>query len=387
MLFIALTIIFFIVLVLTVGIDLLYYYYKVFQRIHIGRWSDLKTWYTVICKQNQNYFKEKPTVKLTDNDRYIILDLLKGHYRNSTIQSWQEAGTLYGALSSNVPPDTVKEFIESKIDPDTRKWKQVPSHVDGALLAYTIAKSVEDKESLKPAFDEIIQLIENCEGSEGTIFYRDFIPDIRFVDTIGFICPFLTFYAQTFDAPKYKKLAMEQIRSYMGFGFLNGQNIPVHAYDLKKEMPLGVYGWGRGLGWFIIGVVEMYNELHDNSPEKKELETIILKTANDTLPYQKQDGGFNAMMGVESSRHDSSITCLAGLLFHSAYTISKEEKFISAAKNCIASLMKSTRRNGEIDFCQGDTKGIGLYAKTFDIMPFVQGLTIRLAKEIHKEIL
>ena len=44
--------------------------------------------------------------------------------------------------------------------------------------------------------------------------------------------------------------------------------------------------------------------------------------------------------------------------------------------------MKVTRRNGVIDFCQGDTKGIGLYATTFDLMPFVQGLTIRLVESI-----
>lgn len=39
--------------------------------------------------------------------------------------------------------------------------------------------------------------------------------------------------------------------------------------------------------------------------------------------------------------------------------------------------MKVTRRNGIIDFSQGDTKDIGVYSQLFDKMPFTQGLAIR----------
>jgi len=46
--------------------------------------------------------------------------------------------------------------------------------------------------------------------------------------------------------------------------------------------------------------------------------------------------------------------------------------------------MKVTRRNGAIDFSQGDTKGIGIYASTFDVMPFTQGLAIRLAQSLNQ---
>ena len=40
-------------------------------------------------------------------------------------------------------------------------------------------------------------------------------------------------------------------------------------------------------------------------------------------------------------------------------------------------LMKVTRRNGIVDFSQGDTKDIGVYSQLFDKMPFTQGLAIR----------
>ena len=46
--------------------------------------------------------------------------------------------------------------------------------------------------------------------------------------------------------------------------------------------------------------------------------------------------------------------------------------------------MSVTRRNGEIDFSQGDTKGIGLYSTTYDIMPFTQGMALRAISILNK---
>ena len=44
--------------------------------------------------------------------------------------------------------------------------------------------------------------------------------------------------------------------------------------------------------------------------------------------------------------------------------------------------MKATRRNGAVDYCQGDTYGIGYYSQIFSVMPFVQGLTLMLSKQL-----
>ena len=47
-------------------------------------------------------------------------------------------------------------------------------------------------------------------------------------------------------------------------------------------------------------------------------------------------------------------------------------------------LMKVTRRNGALDYCQGDTYGIGFYSHLFSIMPFVQGMALLLSKRIDE---
>jgi unsaturated rhamnogalacturonyl hydrolase len=56
------------------------------------------------------------------------------------------------------------------------------------------------------------------------------------------------------------------------------------------------------------------------------------------------------------------------------------------ARRAAAYLMSVTRRNGAVDFSQGDTKDIGVYSTHFTILPFTQGFSIRLAElQQHNE--
>ena len=41
---------------------------------------------------------------------------------------------------------------------------------------------------------------------------------------------------------------------------INNSNIPFHAYSIDNKDPLGLYGWGRGLGWYAIGLIDSYSE-------------------------------------------------------------------------------------------------------------------------------
>ena len=43
--------------------------------------------------------------------------------------------------------------------------------------------------------------------------------------------------------------------------------------------------------------------------------------------------------------------------------------------------MSVTRRDGTIDFSQGDTKDIGVYSMLFEVLPFTQGMVLRCVKK------
>ena len=68
--------------------------YKWQSRIHIGRWTDRKAWQQAVEKKARQWLYKSPTVQITDQDRLVLWDMLKGNYRSTTIQSWQDAGLL-----------------------------------------------------------------------------------------------------------------------------------------------------------------------------------------------------------------------------------------------------------------------------------------------------
>ena len=149
-----------------------------------------------------------------------------------------------------------------------------------------------------------------------------------------------------------------------------GRSIPPHAYDLASHKPLGVFDWARGWGWYVLGLIETA----DLPGNKKR----ILNLSNHLLPFQKADGGFSCLVFNPNERFESSGSALFGLLFVHAYRVSGDERYLNAAIKIEKALMKATRRDGTIDFAQGDTKGIGSYSQIFDRMSFAQGMGLYL---------
>ena len=66
------------------------------SRIKIGRFVDDNHWQNKVVQMSIKWLKNTPTVKLTDNNRLILIDILKGNYKRNSIQHWQQAALLLG---------------------------------------------------------------------------------------------------------------------------------------------------------------------------------------------------------------------------------------------------------------------------------------------------
>lgn len=321
-------------------------------RIHIGQWQDRDVWQQAVERKAKEWLIHAPTVRQTAQNRLVLWDIIRGKYRNSTIQTWQDAGLILG-LGKQAAVEyskTHKGVLEKK--------KIMPEDL---LLAYALKQNG----SLNPHIEEhILSCFLNVK-EQGTIYYRPWVKDIRFVDTLGMVLPFL-------HACGWDDLAKRQMDEY-DKALLNGV-FPAHAYNVETELPMGVFDWGRGIGWYILALIETADMEGQNER--------IMKLAKALLPHQKGDGGFGCFVFNPQSRMESSATVLIGLLFLCAYEQTKDATFLDAARQTEKALMKATRRNGAVDYCQGDTYGIGYYSQIFSVMPFVQGLALRLSKEI-----
>jgi len=354
-------------------------------RIHMGRYEDKSIWNETITKKGSKWLLNTPKIKVTDNTRLVVIDMLKGNYTKSTIQHWQEASLVLG-LSEYVKHNDDKEmkseiekFLNSKFD-SNGQWLEKPKHIDGAILAYAIMKlEYIDINKYKKALDYTWEMIKEHIGEDGTVEYRKFMKSYRYVDTIGFICPFLVCYGTKFNKDDCIDLAVKQIKEYEQYGMLDKHSLPCHVYKIENKVPLGLYGWGRGLGWFAIGLIDAWNELPQDSKYKFAFEESVKRFAEAAMSFQQDNGSWNWTVTRNESRSDSSATATLGWFMLNASKIDKVSKeCLDSTEKAMSYLMKVTRKDGAVDFSQGDTKDIGVYSTLFNILPFTQGFCIRL---------
>ena len=371
--------IFLILSIIIFGVDFYFYMLNRYCRYHIGRWNNYDEWLSNVKNISIKWTRKTPVVKMTDNNRLMVIDMINGKYKNNNIQSWQLGGLLLGLCECNdkEAKEAINKLIIKLIDKDGN-WVTKPTNVDCGLLSYAILKNSKDYKKIKPAMDYSIGIIEKNICEDGMIAYTsDKNVDERYVDTLGFVCPFLQLYSNIYAEEKFSKISLEQINQYNKYGLLHDTYLPNHAYNPKNKLPLGEYGWGRGVAWYVIGLIDTYIEIKD-SDEKLILKQNIKNVADSYINYQREDGGFGSILQNERT-YDSSATAVLAYFYSRCYEIFENPKYLEVSNKCLQKIKSVTRITGKVDWCQGDTKDIGVHSQTFDIMPFAQGFTLRAA--------
>ena len=358
--------------------DIILDFYNGLKRYHIGQWANFHQWEKAVVKKAVVWSVHSPIVRERDKSCYQLLNFFSGNYRNKTIQSWQEGMLAIGLLEYDRKNRIGynKNYLRRKYISTSGQWKNQVNRVDFALLAYAILKSCDDPKTVAPAMDRMICVIEDNLCEDGMISYSQGKKvNLRYVDTLGMVCPFMALYGVIYNKSQYIDLAIQQIERFRSFGMLEQYSLPCHAYDVKHSLPVGLYGWGRGTAWYFLALIDTWFELK-SANYKSKLLNWILEAAENYINFQTADGGFSTIL-QGGGQYDSSITAAMAYLYGvcSIECDNKEYKRISL--NCLKKLRSVTMRSGAIDCCQGDTHSIGIFSQVFDIMPFVQGLTLR----------
>lgn len=345
------------------------------SRIKIGKFYNDVSWNQKVLKKSVAWLRHMPITKIKDSNHLIIFDILQQKYTNNTVQSWQEASLLAGMYADykKTEQDYLKSeilsFVNKKIS-ENGNWKHQPVEVDACWLGFVFMQiDFVDNQKIKPALDYLYHLVTDRIGEDGTVLYRKSMPNYRYVDTIGFVCPFLIKYGLEFNVPGAVELTLLQIRNYVQYATLENK-IPCHAYEINSKAPIGIFGWGRGVAWLVLGILETFKLLPDNHPDKIRLKELLTQLAQTLKNYQNKNGAFSCNILAENSRLDSSATAVFAWLF-------LEFEMREQALLALNYLKSVTRRNGAVDFSQGDTKGLGNYSRNFDALPFTQGFLLR----------
>lgn len=386
-------IIFIVIILITIilAIDIIPMFSEWLSRIHIGRYNSKQHWQDKILNKSKKWLKNTPKIKVTDNTRLVFIDMLKKNYTKDAIQHWQEAALVLGISeykkynNDKELSECIKKYINSKFS-KSGNWIKKPENIDGAILAYSLMNlEIDNLQKYKPALDYTYSMIKEHIGEDGTIQYRKHMKGYRYVDTIGFVCPFLVKYGVMFDDDECIELAVKQIKEYRKHGMLVNRQLPYHAYDINNKFPLGLCGWGRGLGWYAIGLIDSWNELPNDNMYKHDLTQYVKEFVNEIIKLQNNNGAWNWTVTRKETRLDSSTTATLLWFLVNAKEIDEIKQICEEAANkALEYLISVTRRDGAIDFSQGDTKDIGVYSILFNILPFTQGFALRSIVKVSK---
>jgi unsaturated rhamnogalacturonyl hydrolase len=336
------------------------------RRIHLGRWQDPAVWLDRLRQAGRRQAKHMPRIPASDQTRGVLWDVLRGQYTNRRLQLWQRAALVEAAEAFDAPTDW---FVlpESTAERDIR--------AEHAAAAYALLKAGRiSEQDLRTVTDEL-----TSQAGSGTLPYTPALPALRFVDTL-MACPAL-FRAGGAAAD----LSFRQLREYAENGLSPVTGWPAHCFrptpDNACGIPLGMTGWGRGCGFWICALTESLTETADPAVQAWLL-SAARKAADALLPRQLPGGGWSRQL-LADDRPESSATAMIGyaLALLSACPALPESdaarcrQAAQAARTCLMSL---TRRDGTVDFAQGDTRAVGVYSTRTEPLPLAQAYAIRL---------
>ncbi len=355
-------------------------------RIKIGTITDDGEWTSATRKVIDKWLdKGTPKLPLNENKRLKLVSVIKNIGKVESTAYWQDAAVLKAASAMGDRDEGVFNLLDKYIETESGNWKAEPERIDSAMLAYEmLCCDYIDNDMIRPAMDYIASYLEKLYEEYGTIPYNENAKNVRFVDTVGMVCPFLMKYAVVYNESRFVDIALDQIEEYRRDGFEKETKIPGHCFNVKTQAPLGIYGWARGCAWWAIGITDSLKTLMESKSyfiEKAKLLKYCVEFSNVMKKYQREDGAFERMI-FTSSLEDSSAGAMLAYCFAYLAKLTDNDELEECSKKTLRHLKFCTRRDGVIDYSQGDTRGIGFYADGFRVVPAAQGFAVAAAEEI-----
>jgi unsaturated rhamnogalacturonyl hydrolase len=264
------------------------------------------------------------------------------------------------------------------------QWLVPPRGVGQALGAYSLLYLWQRRPTAEAgtALRAMAQFLvaEHRRAEDGCLTYAAGSDELL-VDTLGMACPFLAFYGRCFADAAATELATRQLLCFIAHEIDVDSALPYHGYRAGGPHRLGLQGWGRGVGWFVIGLADTIIELAADHPARPALLATLERTARSLQRWQRPDGHWSWVVVMPWARRDTSVTAFCGYgltraLAHGLLPASIRPVLERAA----AALQRDTTAAGEVLGSSGECRGLGDYSMLIGPpQPWCQGAAAAFA--------
>lgn len=258
--------------------------------------------------------------------------------------------------------EKVRSSFDNIIESDGRpvfvldKVDQVPY----GLTALNLYKVYGDEKYLKFCAT-LYEMLVLATDDDGIILYRK-KSDKQYNDVIGMTIPFLVEYSDVNKNPNILDYAKQQLEFYIKYGVDKETYLPTHGIDLITKIKIGPTNWGRGIGWYFLGISWFYKQTGEFKEEYEGLKNTLNK-------LRTEEGLWTQFPGSSSAFDASSSTM---------FLYCMKDDLSSLHVGGLNNLYKYISKEGCIMGTSGDTYGINNYSKTFGKSELSQGFLLLL---------
>lgn len=167
-----------------------------------------------------------------------------------------------------------------------------------------------------------------------------------FVDCLHFDPPFFAHFGRLIERNTLVDIAVEQALGYIRLLRDDNSSLFWHFFLERTEQRYG-YGWGRGQGWALLGLLDLLNFVPDTHPARHELLDAARSLAHALAGLQREDGGWYAVVSDPGSGDESSTAAFAAAGF--ARGVSKGffgDEFLEPARRAWEHTLSRVDRRG-----------------------------------------
>lgn len=251
--------------------------------------------------------------------------------------------------------------------------------LDDCLSAYAVLCLQSSYPEIKinvmiQAFNEYLSNYPKDE--KGSFFYSKTMRNEILIDSIGMLCPYLSKLGKQKKWSVWYDVAKKQIMNFIEFGFDEFSGLPYHGYNSITNIKLGIIGWGRGVGWFLLGLVGCLENMYHDDSDYDRLRGIFIQVATTTLAYQRSDGYYSWQLSASEGPVDTSATAMISwALLKWVHLGNTDINCIPAISNAVNAL-KCSYRDGEIYDCSAECRGLSMYPQKYNSYLWSLGPTI-----------
>lgn len=156
-----------------------------------------------------------------------------------------------------------------------------------------------------------------------------------------------------------------------------------HGYDDDTQSHLGLL-WGRGVGWALLGMVDMLADLPAKATGREEVLANMSHMADALRALQAADGNWHTVLNERASYIENSIAAFAFVSFRKAQRLGLlDASYSDAATKSWAALRMAIRADGTILVSEATAAGDLDYYNSLStgVYPWGQGPLLRALEE------